>query len=83
MKSALLTIALMLFAVGEAAANTGGWVCIANSTYGTHGTSSHWGDAGSRQGAEAAALNKCVAYSVNKRGCAVNRCWVGHDKSAN
>jgi hypothetical protein len=80
MKTTILSVALTLFAVGQAAANTGNWVCMANSTYGTHGTSSHWsGGAHTRSGAEASAISKCVAFAVNKRGCAVNRCWVGRD----
>jgi len=80
MKSTILSVVLTLVAIAPAAASTGNWVCVANSTYGTHGTSSYWsGDAGSRKGAEASAINKCVAFAVNKRGCAVNRCWVGRD----
>jgi hypothetical protein len=80
MKSAALVVSLILFGTGQAFAATGSWTCIANSTYGTHGTSSHWSsNTGSRQGAEASAISKCVAFAVNKRDCRVNRCWVGRD----
>lgn len=80
MRYAILVFSLSLLTTHFAAANTGNWVCIANSTYGTHGTSSHWsGSAGSRSDAEASAIHKCVAFAVNKRDCRVNRCWLGSE----
>lgn len=80
MKTAALFVGLMSFGAGQAAANTGSGSCVARSTYGTHGTSSHWSsDTGSRQGAGASAISKCLAFAVNKRDCQVNRCGIGRN----
>lgn len=61
----------------------GHWVCIADSTLGSHGTTTVWSKyAASMQQAKRSALRKCNADAANKQDCSISRCWLdGHSGS--